>query len=57
MEMPHGQKFLFFLLRLQNIPCPMTNSEFENVSELQGFPSIRVSKSASHDSSWLDVAQ
>lgn len=57
MKMPHRQKFLFFLLKLQNIPCPMTNCECGNVSEPQGFPSIRVSKSASRDSSWLDVAQ
>jgi hypothetical protein len=57
MKMPHGQKLLFFLLKLQNIPYPMTNCECGNVSEPQGFPSIRVSKSASHNSSWLDVAQ
>ena len=47
------------LLSSQVTEHSMPNDELRvrNVSEQQGFPSIRVSKSASKDSSWLEVAQ
>jgi len=47
------------LLSSQVTEHSMPNDELRvrNVSEPQGFPSIRVSKSASKDSSWLEVAQ